>query len=706
MAGAELTSLSLAPPAALNHSTLVSHVASSTVLHINVCLQMPNPTALQAFADDVSNPVSPHYRQFLTPAQIGEQFGQPASTVAAVVSYLKSKGISVTLQAPDNLHIMADGTVAQIESAFNTTINNYHSNNPKETGHVDFISYAQAPKLPSNIAGAVQNIGGLQTWDKPFHHTTLTPLTSRALYNTTPLYNGGDEGQGRTVGISNWDGFSLSNLPLYIKFYNLPVPSGGAGSNVRVVTIDGGSGSGPAQGEGDLDQQMVIGQAPLSNVIVYDGGGDNDSSILLDVLTREANDNLADIISESYGWSLDTSTAISAHNIHVQMTAQGITYMAAAGDYFAEEEQTYPYPDSEPEALIVGGTAAQVDSQGNRQSEVVWSEQGVVGTGGGWTTTPFPFNTLPSWLKGTGVPTGINYRINPDVSGAATGSNTLSSDFGAYDIFVDGSFGGVDGTSCASPAFAGGLAVAEQELVKHNVLPKNSAGKQRMGRLQDMLYKWNGKSSVFYDITSGSNGSLPNGQTSTATKGWDTASGWGAINWDGFVQAVSALPPKTVAPYNSFVWYDPNNDPKPAAEGVATGTFSQLANADGSYYSVQSVSRNAGQSAAAVIEWQLATADVANLTQLNLTLAVNGPATATQYVYLWNFVSNQWDTLPIYTGPFTGSTSSVTLNIDTTKYLEPTYNLVFIIDRGVLPARLGNNPFKMNIDQAILTESF
>src|SRR5206468_692654 len=155
-----------------------------------------------------------------------------------------------------------------------------------------------------------------------------------------------------------------------------PTPPGGVGSNITVVTISGGSGGGAPGAEGDLDIQMVLGMAPLCNFRIYDGGG----SDLIGVLTAEVNDNLSDVISESYGWSLPASTATSAHNLHLSMTAQGITYMAASGDSGTSLEP-YSYPDYDPEVLMVGGTIASFDSSGNRTGEVGWS-----GSGGGWST--------------------------------------------------------------------------------------------------------------------------------------------------------------------------------------------------------------------------------------------------------------------------------------------------------------------------------
>jgi hypothetical protein len=157
------------------------------------------------------------------------------------------------------------------------------------------------------------------------------------------------------------------------------------------------------------------------------------------------------------------------------------------------------------------------------------------GSGGGWSTKTLSFNTLPSWQHGNGVPTTVNHRLVPDVALGASGSN------GAYYFVYNGSLsGGSVGTSFASPVFAGSLAAAEQQIIAQGGLPPNAAGKRRFGRIQNLFYTQNGRNDVWFDVTSGGNGTLPSGGTSTASAGWDYVTGWGAINFNAFVTAVVA----------------------------------------------------------------------------------------------------------------------------------------------------------------------
>ena len=502
------------------------------LMSVTVSMPYADSAAMEQFAESVSDPKSPNYRQFITPEQVGERFGISQERVQAISDYLKSQGLNVTMVAKNRLTVSCEGTVAQIETAFGTTIDQYVADpillkGGDVGGNEEFIAPSTELKVPAHIAGDIIGVSGIETYTKPMHRAILTPTQTRGLYNTAPLYAAGVQGQGRTIGISNWDGYRLTNVPLYYTKYALPTPAGGVGSNVHEVKISGGAGTGTAGGEGDLDIQMVLGMAPLCEFYIYDGG----ASDLIGVLTREVNDNLCDVISESYGWNLTSSTWIPAHNLHLSMTTQGITYMDASGDS-GTTLGAYDYPNYDPEVLMVGGTTATVNTTtGVRISETGWS-----GSGGGWSTKAATFNTRPSWQVGTGVSTTINYRMLPDLSFQA------SSTTGAYYFYYNGALSsGSIGTSFSSPVFAGMLGVAEQKLIALGGLPANSAGKQRFGRLQNLIYSQNGRTDVWFDVISGNNGNLPSGVASNCTAKWDYVTGWGCMDMNAFVTSQNPL---------------------------------------------------------------------------------------------------------------------------------------------------------------------
>ena len=714
----KLVQLPIPVPTVLQQSSLVAHKSATDLIHVAVSLNPTNSAGLKAFADAVNNPKSTQYRKWATPAQLGQLFGPSQSTVQSVTAYLQSNGFHITLTGASRLTILADATVAEAEKAFDTTINNYRTVKPIVGKRSVYYSFAEPIHVPPSFSSAVLSISGLDNIAVPlsrlhkhtnsrpvpkpsqptvrFNTDPLTPTQTRTLYGTVSMYSAGLQGQGRTVAISSFDGFRLSNVPLYYTEFGLPTPTGGVGSNVTVTAVDGGSGAGTPGGEGDLDIQMVLGMAPLCNFIIYDGGG-----ALIDVLTKEQNDNLADIISESYGWELTAAEAEACHNEHVLMSAQGITYMEATGDNGTTLEP-FSYSNYEPDCFQVGGTVASTDTAGNRVSEVGWS-----GSAGGWATDNVPFNVLPSWQTGLGVPTTINFRLNPDVALNAAGNA------GAYQFYLNGSLTfGYDGTSFASPVFAGAFGVTEQKII-------NLGGTGRQGRISDAIYAQNGRSDIWFDITSGSNGVLPNGTISSCTPFWDFVTGWGAINFAAYAQVVAVSPSQylAVASINPF---DNTLLSRPVIEGTnPVGSASTLNNGGG--YNLTAIDEpTVGE--VATIQATFSTTPLGATNPINnskirsLSLVFNGTASpqATIMIYALDQTvggtnSGKFVFLKSISGSAFGSSSTLALNSAQIAEYVPSSGPVQVLVRYLVPNdRLSQvNSFKVNLNQlqAVVTLS-
>lgn len=512
----------------LQRATDVGPAPADLALNLTVSMPYGKPAEVQAFVDAVSDPRSPEYRKFISPEEVGERFGLSAGQVEQVVQYLVDNGMGIELVGKNRLSILATCTVAQAERAFGTKIRSYTLTPENKVEPASFFAFSTPVSLPGNLAGLVIDVSGLENHTRPMPLVTqLTPVLTRGLYGLTSMFGSGFTGAGRVVGISNWDGFRAADYLNYISHFALPTPGGGAGTNINVIPCNGGGlGAGPAAGEGDLDIQMALGMAPLANIRIYDGSA---ASNLTGMLTVETNENLCDTISESYGWntSMGSSTITAAHNLHVSMSAQGITYMAASGDSGTSIDP-WGYPVLDPEVLCVGGTTANVQSgTGTRITETGWS-----GSGGGWSTYTHAINVRPAWQTGTGVPAingSNNKRLVPDVGFHSSGSN------GAYQFYSGGGLTSAIGTSFASPIVAGALAITEQKIISLGGLTPDGLGHRRFGRIQNLIYAENGDPTIWFDIVSGGNGNLPAGQgASTAHAGWDSVSGWGPMNFGAF----------------------------------------------------------------------------------------------------------------------------------------------------------------------------
>jgi len=634
---------------ALSKSKVVGNVDPNQKLTIGIGLQPRHLAELEAFADSVSDPSSPNFRQFMTPEQVGLNFGASVTDQTNLVNYLKSKGFTIDLVAPSGAGIIATAKISQIQTAFGTTLKMFQGPNP-EGKTVTYRANTTALTLPSNIANVVTSVSGVESYTrpKPMADTQLiVPDVARTLYNIDPFYGSGvgqNYGQGITIGISNWDGYRLNNLPSYITTFGLPTPPAGPGSNVKVVVVGFPSGPNPPAGEGDLDIQMELGMAPLAKILIYDGYD------LLPTLIKEESDNKASIISESYGWFLTTNAANAAHNLHLMMSAQGQTYFASSGDSGTASNNPYYYPGIDSEVSMIGGTISTVDDvTGVRTAaDVGWSDGG-----GGWSTNSAGLNVRPKWQKGPGV-INVNKRLTPDFSAIAWGDPG-----GCVGIYYNNDAGGtvptptllgIGGTSVSSPLLAGQVGIMLGRLAFRTGDPN-----PRIGRMNNAIYAVKDKSLYFTDILQGNNGTLPNGQPSFAHPGWDAVTGWGVPHWDKIFRLFHLGPPTPILAFQAREFM-PNNG--------AYGSAAAIASQDGTTFNVSS-SQIAKFGPAAGVEAQFNISVPDDSPAIWMEFVTSGSTVGgTNFIWLLNNDTGEWDNIGAVPLGANGSTTVTKLNLN------------------------------------------
>ena len=227
-----------------------------------------------------------------------------------------------------------------------------------------------------------------------------------------------------------------------------------------------------------------------------------------------------------------------------------------------------------------------------------------------------------------------------------------------------------------------------------NELPPNGAGKRRLGRLSNLVYKQNGRSDVWHDITVGNNGTLPNGQSSNAGPFWDFVTGFGAINWNAFVAAFGGS--------SGFTTVNPTSVAIYAGQGSgATGGVAQLAAVDQLYYTQAAINTNQGSVSAAIMTYTLTTS-ASSLSSLTLNLVANGPAGTTNFAYAFNYTTNAFELIFASANTGIDTTYNVSM-LNFARFVGPS-NQVQIIDRMVYPLRRGFLPYTMKLDLATLSE--
>ena len=204
--------------------------------------------------------------------------------------------------------------------------------------------------------------------------------------------------------------------------------------------------------------------------------------------------------------------------------AKGITVVVAAGNSGAsdgvQDGRTHvDFPASSPWVLSVGGTTL-VAEKNSIGSEVVWNDKGGGATGGGISDV-FP---MPEWQKDISMPKNANNgpagRGVPDVAANAS-PNT------GYTVFIGGHATVIGGTSASAPLWAGLIALL------------NQGTGRRLGYINPLLYKQDGRSGAFHNITNGNN-SVPGVTGYTAGPGWNACTGWGSPDGQKLLEVIKS----------------------------------------------------------------------------------------------------------------------------------------------------------------------
>src|ERR1700733_11200144 len=494
-------------PQAVAASKAAGQVPPDTQMRLAVGLPLRNQPELENLLQQIADPTSPNFRQYLTPQQFAERFGPTEEDYQALAAFLRANGFTVTDTHSNRTILDVSGTVADIESTLH--VHMAYWDHPVRGR---FFAPDREPSLDAGVT--ILDVTGLDNFVVPRPMDLKSrPLATGTLLTTgsgtNGLYIGNDfraayapavtlNGAGQSLGLFELDGFYSSDVQANFKQARLsPVPT-------ETVLLDGFNGA-PGSGnvEVTLDIMMAAYMAPgASNIIVYEGTNWND------VLNRMATDNLASQLSSSWCFSPTNSTT---EQIFEQMIAQGQSMFQASGDSGAYHGAITP-PADDPNVTVVGGTSLTTSGAGGPwQSESTWPDSG----GGVSATWP-----IPSYQQSVNMTTAggsATMRNIPDVA--------LTSDMQMFLICNNGQWVEVGGTSAAAPLWAGFIALANQQAATN--------GKARVGFLNPTIYAIGAGSSYqsdLHDIVSGNNTGFNAGNGYDLATGWGTPAGQSLIN--------------------------------------------------------------------------------------------------------------------------------------------------------------------------------
>ncbi|HEX3551534.1 MAG TPA: protease pro-enzyme activation domain-containing protein [Candidatus Elarobacter sp.] len=98
--------------------------AANAAVTVSITLAYNNQTQLDQFVADVSNPQSPSYRHYLTPAQFNATYAPTAQQEQSVIDTLKAAGFTITQRFPNRTIVDAQAPSASVERFFATEMHN------------------------------------------------------------------------------------------------------------------------------------------------------------------------------------------------------------------------------------------------------------------------------------------------------------------------------------------------------------------------------------------------------------------------------------------------------------------------------------------------------------------------------------------------------------------------------------------------------
>ncbi len=528
---------------------LIGQLPPNQILRFDMVLPLRDRAGLQSFLQELYDPSSTSFHQFLKPQEFTARFGPSQEDWDALVAFAKANGFEVIGGTRDSRDLWLTGTVANIEKALHVNVGIYQD--PTEDRQFFAVDREPTVDLPFQL----WHITGLDNDSKPHplyvkksdyarahgidpnkvitHATTGSgPSSSFLGSDMRAAYYGGTAltGSGQNLALFEFAGTDLSDLSTYYKnagqtepFTPTLISTGGFGTSC----VDSGS-SACDDTEQTLDMTQFMGMAPGANMlymyvcgdVLANGSGNISDTACISAMVTDTDAPLSMQISCSWGWTPADPSTLDPY--FEQMASQGQNFFAASGDSQAWSSSNEAWPADDANIVSVGGTDLTTSSAaGPWASETAW-----VDSGGGVSPDDI---AIPSWQTGADSCSGCSktLRNGPDVSGNANFTYYVCAD---QTTCTANEYGG---TSFATPMWAGYLALANQQA---------AANGKTIGYINPTLYpaaEGSSYSTILHDIASGSCGKY------SAATGFDLCTGWGSPNTTGMI---NLLAPTSTSP--------------------------------------------------------------------------------------------------------------------------------------------------------------
>lgn len=316
--------------------------------------------ALKQLIDDLHDPSSESFHQWLTPQEFALHYGVASEDAATVTRWLQTHGFKVNGVTPGSMLIDFSGTAAEVAQAFHTEIHRYVVNG------VSHIANAGDPKIPAALAPAVAGIvslhdfrpkGQLVPRRKPDYTYTYQNTTFHALvagdiatiYNLKPLFERGYTGKGQTIMVvEDTYLYTTSDWAVFRDTFGLAKYSSGSLTQVSPsggipCTNPGFQGNHKDPGYGDdgeaaIDVEWASAAAPGAAIVLAaceDTPTTFGGLIALVNALSGPKDTLPSVVSISYGeaeaYNGETAN-LTYYLAYEQAAAEGVSVFVSSGD--------------------------------------------------------------------------------------------------------------------------------------------------------------------------------------------------------------------------------------------------------------------------------------------------------------------------------------------------------------------------------------
>ncbi len=419
------------------HRVGTAAVTAGTV-NARVYLAGRDQAGLTAFATAVATPGNALYGHYLTAAQVQARYGPTSAQIAAVESWVRSAGLTVTgVDRQMAGYVSVTGSVADARQAFGVGFGMFKAPNGDA-----YRAPTAAASAPGSVSGDVLAVSGLDTaphlmkpedqlpppgpnyWvappcssyygqkiatteptaygkHQPWNNCGYTQRQIRDAYGVT---SSGMTGKGQTVAIV--DAYASPTMHADANEFatvtgDKPFRPGQYAQHLDTPFTETAADECDAAGwygEESLDVEAVHGQAPNANVRFVAAASCEDSD-LANADAYIVNHHLASIVSNSWGEPADDAVITNVFDLIFQAgAAEGIGFFFSSGDsgYESPAEDSgsdqiqVDYPTSSPWVTSVGGTSLAIGKRGNYEFETSWGTllDPLASNGTSWSATP------------------------------------------------------------------------------------------------------------------------------------------------------------------------------------------------------------------------------------------------------------------------------------------------------------------------------